>query len=225
MGIKLADSNICIFIDNGIILHSKAIENHISIHNNETEPCLIIGYVYGMLEEERTDEILDALKVNSPDEAIRILNATGIIDCRDLYYREFGNDLQKWPAPYFVCWTCNISARRDMILESGLFDERFTSWGIEDIDFGIMQYKNNVKFVLARDASSIHFPHGKTYTSDSAKLLEKVAYLNRIDYLYKKHPIRAMELWAATKSDNPLYYVNKILLEEDGLCLHPTSVM
>ena len=267
MGIKLADGEICILVDNGIILHSKAVEAHINIHKSERVDCVALGYVYGFsfdLKPHDEEQIKEIILSNSTDEAIRILDANKMYDEREKYYQALGDDLAAWPAPFVVCWSGNFSARRDILVKVGMFDEFFNTWGGEDQDLGLALFVNNVKYVLVREASSLHFPHTKEHDisvereTEAAKLDEVKAHIlsegvrseedvsplqlvkamfesnntqvsrtlveagkhrkekermrEKIEYMYKKYPIRAVELWIA--HDPPPIELNVMLQEQ-----------
>jgi len=221
MGIKLADGEICIFIDNGIILHTKAVERHIDTHKKEAEPCLVIGYVYGFMADiSLNDEMTGVIVHNAPDEAIQNFLDRKFIDIRDNFYHVLGDDINKWPAPFVICWTCNMSVRKEILFKFGMFDEFFVGWGCEDIELGINLYKNNVHFVLQRDASSIHFPHEKEpqvaiphaiNKPDKKQLSEILRIAQRMRHIKEKHPSREVEVWL--EIGDPLE-VNNILLGE-----------
>lgn len=59
LGIKKTNSPICVFIDSGILLSSKAIENHIISHERHDKNVAVIGYVYGFDDYSRNDEIIE----------------------------------------------------------------------------------------------------------------------------------------------------------------------
>ena len=216
MGIRLSNGDICIFIDNGIILHSRALESHIDVHKMKTAPCVVIGYVYAFLvDEERIAELLEIITNNTPDDAINIMHDNGFHDTRETYYQELGYDLSKWPAPFTICWSCNISVKKEMLIEVGMFDEFFVGWGHEDQELGISLYRSNVEFILSQEASSIHFPHEKQDLSINSiknyKFHEIQNILKRGEYIRTKHPIREVEVYV--ENWDP-FNVNKILLKE-----------
>jgi glycosyltransferase involved in cell wall biosynthesis len=214
MGIKLSRSPLCIFIDNGIILHSKAVEAHVEVHLSEKSPCVVLGYVYGFeVERGKESELEDIIAKNTPDEAIRILNEKQFYDRRESYYRELGDELHNWPAPFLISWTCNLSVPKDILMSVGMFDEYFTSWGGEDNDLGLSLLENNVKFVLSRKASSVHFPHEKSGQWETNFEAESARAKVKMEYMLKKHPIRAMELWMSAENEIQL---NRQLLAESN---------
>lgn len=226
MGIKLADGEICIFVDNGVILHSEAIENHVNAHRNESNPCVVLGYVYGFdVAKSRIEDVKAIIDQNSPDEAISILHKKKVYDVREKDYQELGSDLHKWPAPFLICWTCNLSVRKNVLVKVGMFDDAFVGWGAEDIDLGVSLFKNNVKFILARDVRSIHVPHEKSHRGDTNLLRERVNFEKKLNYILKKHPIHEVEMWKELWTiyvNNPqtphdvslTINLNKFLLEE-----------
>jgi len=221
MGIKLSKGDICIFIDNGIILHSQAIESHINTHINEQVPCIVLGYVYGFeTEKGREEELISIITQNSPDDAIDMLRRAEMYDIRESCYQVLGSDLWKWPAPFVVCFSCNLSVTRDMLIKVDMFDEFFTGWGSEDLDLGLSLFKSGVKFILSRGASSIHYPHKKYHSFDvpvslenmnRTQLYEVMNHRKKERHMLKKHPIRPMELWINITDPVEL---NRALLEE-----------
>jgi len=210
MGIKLANGEICVFIDNGIILHSKAIQEHIDIHKNSNNPCVVLGYVYGF-DVEKKDELLlhDIIVNNSTDKAIVILEEKKFYDVREAYYNELGDDLSTWPAPFIICWSGNLSVSRENLIAVGLFDENYTTWGGEDIDLGISLFKNNVKYVLSRKASSIHYPHIKAHNWDNDRKIETNEF---------KDEVRIKSINSATSVDvNSLLTIFGVKRERENL--------
>lgn len=207
MGISLAKGEVCIFVDNGVVLHSKAIESHIKTHKKEVNPCLVIGYVHGFeVERDKVKELQEIVKNHNPDEAIEILRRIGILDVREDYYQVLGEDLSKWLAPFSICWSCNISVTTDAVRQYGMFDENFVGWGAEDLDIGMTMFRNNVKYILCRNASSIHYPHEKSHIFsleptkigklNGQQLRDLIQYRKKQQYMVKKHGIPEVEIWA-----------------------------
>lgn len=196
MGIKLADGGICIFVDNGILLHPYAVENHIAIHLKEKLPCAVIGYIYGFdTEKGREDEMKSIIDQNTVVDAINILAEKDFHDIREVMYQELGEDINNWPAPFVVCWSGNLSIKKDILLDIGMYDEYFTTWGCEDDDLGLSLFRKNIKFLLSRDIVSIHYPHKKSHQWDTNYKAEQAILKVKKQYMYYKHPIREMGLW------------------------------
>lgn len=212
VGILNAQSPICIFIDSGIFLGSRAVEEHIRIHKENERPCAVIGYVYGFDDYARKkDELAQLVDFENPDETIEMLKKHNITDSREYIYQELGDSLSNWPAPWVIFWTCNVSVNRDYLFRVGLFDEYYTSWGGEDTDLAIGLHKLGVKFVLNRSIESLHYPHEQHApwaTGDEAGLAE---FERKMKYMHKKYNTHATELWQTTRYDK----LNQRLLSVD----------
>jgi len=61
------------------------------------------------------------------------------------------------PGRYFL--TRNCSVPRDLLLEVGLFDERFRAWGGEDLDLGVRLEESGVPIYGEPRALAIHHHH------------------------------------------------------------------
>jgi hypothetical protein len=59
----------------------------------------------------------------------------------------------------------------------GGFDEAFRSWGGEDIDLGYRLYNAGARFMMSRQASSIHCPHPKSITTNNASAMSNYRYM------------------------------------------------
>ncbi|REK69099.1 glycosyltransferase [Paenibacillus paeoniae] len=218
MGIRKATGDVCVFIDNGIVLHKNSLNEHIRIHNESSCPCAVVGYVYGFdVFESNEDEIKKVVENNTFENAIDILGEKGIGDVREKFYKEFSDDIDQMPAPFVLFWTCHVSMSRKALIDVGMFDESFTTWGGEDIDMGLALQKYAAKFVLARNATSIHYPHKKEFdfANESDKADRHVD--EKKEYLYRKYPTRAVYLWTQTNDDVEL---NKILIDEAATINH-----
>jgi len=213
MGIKLAEGDICIFVDNGIALHPAAVNTHIETHLTESSPCVVIGYIYGFnTEKGREDEIKSIIDNKTLEEAISILHNRQIGDVREYMYRELGEEINNWPAPFVVCWSGNLSVSRNVLLSIGMYDEYFTSWGNEDDDLGLSLFRNKIQFVLARSASSIHYPHPKMHEWDTNWRAEQARLKVKKQYMYDKHPIPEMGLWTYVNDPVDLNKALKLFL-------------
>lgn len=196
LGIRSAESPVCIFLDNGILLSSQAIEAHLNVHEQSEEACTVIGYIYGFDDDNvHNEELYRLVDYNNPDESIRLLQEQGILDNREPLYRELGDDLSKWPAPWVIFWSGNISVKTEVLFRVGLFDEYYTTWGGEDTDLGLALEKHHVRFVLSRQADSIHYPHKKDSTWQVDPEERERDFERKRDYMHSKYNTEATKLW------------------------------
>jgi len=93
------------------------------------------------------------------------------------------------PGRYFL--TRNCSAPRDLLLQVGLFDERFRVWGGEDLDLGVRLEESGVPIFGEPRALAIHHHHRSL-----PDLLEQLVIYGResIPILLKRHPRLFCEL-------------------------------
>ena len=95
------------------------------------------------------------------------------------------------PARYFV--TNNASVERRHLLEVGLFDETFRTYGYEDTELGFrLEDDAGLKFMYCAKATAYHL-HEQTLDEVLAKRIGSMRPLLR---LLAKHPDRACELSA-----------------------------
>lgn len=195
-GIKLANGNICALVDSGILLASDAIEKNISNHQENNNSALI-GYVYGFDEtNEKEKEILEMnIDFNCIDKYFEVLEKKNIIDYRENVYKDMGDDMTKWPAPWAIFWTAYVSIKKDVLEKVGMFDESFQTWGCEDTDLGLALYINHVDIILCRDLKCIHYPHEKS----RADITEEEIYQKKL-YLHQKYNLLSTKLALEQKS-------------------------
>jgi glycosyltransferase involved in cell wall biosynthesis len=165
-GIRAAESDICLFIDAGILLDENCVARHISFHQERPHPATAIGYVYGFqIEEEYTREhiLATAIDINDPSESINRMSADGRFhDVREPHYIKYGDDLKQLDNPWIFFWTCHVSVPTLMLFDVGLFDVNYDgNWGIEDNDLGFRLKQAGVDFIVLRHAKSLHYPHKK----------------------------------------------------------------
>jgi glycosyltransferase involved in cell wall biosynthesis len=183
IGIKNALGEILIFIDSGVLLGSRCIEEHLRLHKNE-KSCAVVGYVYGY-DHNDTDHDINTLKKiltpYEPDKTIGYLREKQIyVDMRENLYAEVNDELNTLPAPWAMFLTCNASVSRYAIQRAGLFDENYNmNWGVEDLDLGYRLYVNDVKFKMSRHAESIHYPHESDMSEKFRQEIINKKYFNK----------------------------------------------
>jgi glycosyltransferase involved in cell wall biosynthesis len=199
IGIKNATSPICVFLDSSLILGKDAIKEHLKVHQEEENPCAVIGYVFGFDDHNKNYNLLEQLiDPYDPEKSLQTLKKYKILDSREPLYQKHGDDFQNWPAPWVIFWTCNVSARRESLIEAGMFDESYTTWGGEDTDLALALEKLGVKFIFNREIETIHYPHPKTYpwAVDNKEGYED--FKRKQLYMHQKYNTPATKLWLET---------------------------
>ena len=170
VGLAAATGAVCVMVDSGVLLHSRALAAHLDSHRRADGPVAVIGCVFGFgTEGAEAVEMVHALEsggFDDPDAFIGQLRQTGRwADIRELFYAKYGDEFADLPAPWIVFWTCNVSAPTEALRAVGGFDEQIRSWGGEDLELGYRLHLDGVRFLLNRSASSVHSPHGASLAS------------------------------------------------------------
>lgn len=214
VGIRNALGNICVFVDSGVILEKNCLEAHYKMHEGH-ENLVVLGYIYGNAKNPNLLLLEKIVRENSVETAIAMLVEKGeeMLDAREHFYREFGDDLMLWPAPWVVLWSAHFSVRTlFMTSNNGFFDEYFNTWGGEDNDLGIVLQECGGSFKLCRSALSIHYPPKITSHQrlDTDEKFYRDFLLNK-KYLLEKHKHnRSVRIWY----EKNLFLVNQILLSD-----------
>ena len=163
-GIRAAASNICLFIDAGVLLDKDCVSRHISFHQEKQYAAIAIGYVYGFeIEDDGTPEQLQhtLLDTNDPSGSIERMSVDSRYhDIREQHYTQYGDDLKGLDNPWIFFWTCHVSVPTALLFEVGLFDVNYDgNWGIEDNDLGFRLKEAGADFIVLRTAKSLHYPH------------------------------------------------------------------
>lgn len=162
LGIKIASSKICLFIDSGIILGQNCIKDHIDFHESTSHNFAAIGYILGYDEKYKTVNKLDSLiDFENLDLSIEnVCKTENFLDAREVRYNKYSDKIENLPAPWVYFWGGHVSVSRENLIAVDLFDENFDGrWGVEDNELGFRLHKNGVKIMLLRSAKSIHYPH------------------------------------------------------------------
>lgn len=209
IGIKNSNSDICIFIDSGILVGTNTVEKFIKLHNRDNDVA-IIGYVYGFDRHNENECLLKSLDINpyNLDKYFQILNEKNVLDPREKVYRKLGDNLNLWPAPWVFFWSGFISVKKDTLIRLGMFDENYNTWGHEDLDLGLSLYTNSIKIVLSRDCKCIHYPHEKFKNSISQNKLSEMVIEKRT-YMHNKYKLLSTKVFINTDT----YELNETLLK------------
>lgn len=206
-GILAAQASICVLVDSGILLAPECLESHCVLHEESKHPLAVCGYVYGFNEDnEDAEKIRRMVDVEHPEKTMTQLQQQGTyLDLREEFYAKYGDNFDYLPAPWLVFWTCNVSARRDVLLDVGLFDENFCTWGGEDVELAYRLHRHGCSFVLSRDARSIHHPHEKSYEHNMQAAQTSYLYFAR----KYKTPITALV------PENHFWVINDIIRKDN----------
>ncbi|SHO51315.1 glycosyltransferase family 2 protein [Anaerocolumna xylanovorans] len=88
---------------------------------------------------------------------------------------KYGNNLEGFYFPWVTGTTANMSFVRKNI-EDFLFDENYTSWGMEDTDYSFMLYQRGYRFRMIDDAVNYHQNHPGNFSLERDSLNKNVKY-------------------------------------------------
>ncbi|WP_214105228.1 glycosyltransferase [Acrocarpospora catenulata] len=179
VAIAVADGEVTVLIDSGVLAHSECLRAHLDSHEKAEGPVAVVGYVYCFnLDNEDAAQINQIIDFQDPDGTIATLDEKGSwLDVREIFYGMYGDDFGGLPAPWLNYWTCNVSAKTDQLRRIGMFDEEFKRWGGEDIDLGYRLHRDGAHFVLNRKAAAIHCPHEKSFDGNNEQAASNYAYM------------------------------------------------
>src|SRR6185312_3725276 len=70
--------------------------------------------------------------------------------------------------PWSLCWTALLAVPRDLVARHSLyFDETFTGWGAEDLEWGYRLQQEGISLEFADDLWGIHLPHFRNVRKNS----------------------------------------------------------
>ena len=212
VGITNATSDVCVFVDSGVVLQSGCLAAHVQSHDDSDVPLAVNGYVYGFnLNNEDAELIAKAVDLDDPDTTIETLRSTGQwTDVREFFYAKYNDEFSHLPAPWVMYWACNVSARTEQLRAVGGYDEAFRTWGGEDLDLAYRLFLDGARFVLNRAAASIHYPHHKSFADNEAQAAANYRYMA------EKYPTPIIQLLPSFgEAVNP-FNINEVI-EERGL--------
>ena len=187
-GIRAAKHEVIILLDSGVVVSSNFVDSHLKQHSDKSTNNVVIGYIYGYNYTMRSDDLTDEFDFDNPDLTIKTLQECNLhLDVREDNYRLVSDKLADLPAPWTLFWTTNVSFGKDFVEEVGLFEERFESWGVEDVELGYRLYINGGSYMLSRSAAGLHYPHERDVQAQKQSNSE-----NR-SLLYKLHPDNVIE--------------------------------
>ncbi len=194
LGISLAEGDVCLFVDAGVLVNRSFISKHVEAHGRVPH-SICLGPLLGIYSP--TPEDLEWLKSCDPEHVdnyvAQVSENDNLKDPRQVCFDTCKGDLNALPMPWAIAWTANLSAPRKDILAIGGFDENYTSWGVEDLDLALSLFRNNSTFTLEPEAVAIHVPHEIAESITQSNLLNK-------RYLHNKFNMLETEIYMTNSS-------------------------
>jgi len=131
-GVRTANNDIILFLDDDLIPEKGIITNHIKCHHNKR--CAVIGNI--KYRETKSTRWIS-----------RYLSSRGV------------HKIKRGAKIPFKCfWTSNASIRKENLINAGLFDEDFKGAGGEDTEIAYRLEKRGIEFLYAKEALCYHRP-------------------------------------------------------------------
>jgi glycosyltransferase involved in cell wall biosynthesis len=179
VGLAHAAGDISVFFDAGVLAHSHCLAEHVSSHEQSSGPVAVCGYVYGFnVDNQDADAIRKAIDTTDTDGSIdRMTGNPAWADVREEFYDIYTEEIGELPAPWIIFWTCNASAPTALARSVGGLDEAIQGWGAEDLDLGYRLFNAGARFIVNRRASSIHYPHPKSFVANNKAAMVNYRYM------------------------------------------------
>ena len=193
LGIEHARGEIVMLLDSDMVVCPDYVVQHIVRHRTSEQPVAVQGYIYGYGPGVDRDLLLRCVDFNDLTSSTSILEKQRLFwDPREVAYRKVRDDLSLFPAPWRFFWGGAVSLRRKDLVEVGMFDEDFRSWGGEDTELGYRCFKRGLRFILNRRAWSVHYPH------PGDPMVKKQSGRKNLLLFYRKHPNPEIEVYSVT---------------------------
>ena len=165
-GVEASSGKILLFLDDDVLADSWLLEEHLKSHHSFPDSC-VLGFVrFPWGSSSRKHSPLEQCLIDHPE----LLQSFDFPDPENV--------------PFLHFYTCNLSLTGSLSEKVGGFDEQFTSYGFEDVDFGHRLSLLGYRMVYNPRASAIHDP-SLSFAAFARKRRQAGFSLG---YLLEKHP-------------------------------------
>jgi GT2 family glycosyltransferase len=165
-GVEASSGKIVLFLDDDVLADSWLLEEHLKFHHRFTGVAVLGTIRYRWNSQTGKNSPLVQLFVKHPE----ILQSFDFRDPADV--------------PFLHFYTGNLSLPRSLFANVGGFDESFSFYGFEDIDFGYRLTQLGHRIVHNPRASAVH-DHSFVFSELAHKRYHAGLALG---YLLEKHP-------------------------------------
>ncbi|MFE9750002.1 glycosyltransferase [Saccharothrix saharensis] len=197
-GARLTTAPVLAFLDSGTLAGPDFTRAHADAHT--THPVLNLGYVHGYRPWDPTPGLAEALTTRTPKQLHHDFHHhPGFRDIRHEPLAAVDFQPDRLAFPWLYAWGMNLSVRRTDFDAVGGFDERFTSWGTEDIELGYRLRRHGLATHFDLTAWAVEPPHDR----DTGEMLASAKRTMR-QFLDQTHEPDVELVWAALERDDPL---------------------
>lgn len=188
-GLRMATAETVLFLDADIVPGERWLARHFTAQR--ARPGVIMGPIAQAGAGDSSGDHGDG--------------TDGLYDLAVMFQRYSGSDRLAW-----VCVTAaSLSVPREAVVAMGGFDERFSSWGPEDLELAFRLARTGLPTRALGGAPSLHLRPRRGAPLDRAALFEQLAYFHRkhhhpevrayVQYVTGK--LSCEELYAATMGE------------------------
>ncbi|MEK3885690.1 glycosyltransferase family 2 protein [Paenibacillus sp. PL2-23] len=201
-GIEASEGDVILFNDDDRIVSPSFIEEHNRSISEGGEKSIVIGWKHTLLTilkkniSIKQKDLLEIIKKNTdiipklyPESPIQLVfpedletfdyNKVSRFQMNDGhdnfpdYFRDYGKDLKNFHFKWLLGTTANMSLNKSFLLETGLFDERFKGWGMEDTELSYRLIDNGGELIFNPLAVNYHQTHPRGTWNDIVKNLRE----------------------------------------------------
>ncbi|MBA4492992.1 glycosyltransferase family 2 protein [Paenactinomyces guangxiensis] len=206
-GIKASKGEVLLFCDADRPVVNDWLQNHINIHNIEV-PVVGVGeikeFFFSRLEKVHP-MLSDAMKENFKPFR-RLARPYSYWECvKKTFDRE---NICRSSVPWMTTLAGNLSVRKSLLEQAGLFDEDFKGWGFEHFELGYRFHQAGARFKYVPGGINYHLAHER----------EENFYQEQIDrsmnlFLRKTKDSRVSKLFAFLRGEMTLGDLDDFFLE------------
>jgi Glycosyl transferase family 2/N-terminal domain of galactosyltransferase len=202
-GARLASAPLLAFLDSGTLTGPDFVGAHLAAHARQAPAGgtasgqAVLGYCFGYRPLDEMPWLATALAELEPEQVVRRYgDDPAFQDLRHEAFASVGFDLGLLAAPWFLCWTMNLSLPAGTFWAAGGFDENYRAWGGEDTELGYRLFQRGVPFAVSRKAWTIEVPHERNLNVNLQSVMRNARYF------LKKHDDPMAEIaFGAFKTD------------------------
>ncbi|MFD3257366.1 glycosyltransferase [Paenibacillus lentus] len=158
-GIVGASGDVVIFLDGDQIAAPGFIAEHLRVHRFADDK-LVIGF----------RRYLEQGTICKDRMVTRLFGEAELLpfeeDERLWLMERFSENAGAFRTAWHLFFSCNISVRRDRLMEVGMFNDEFQGWGLEDSELGYRLEQAGGSFVFNKKALAYHVHHPSEFNED-----------------------------------------------------------
>jgi hypothetical protein len=197
-GARLATAPVLAFLDCGTLAGPDFTRAHADAHTGH--PTLNLGYVHGYRPWDPTPGLAEAITTRTPKQVHQdFQDHPGFRDIRHEPLAAVDFHPDRLAFPWLFAWGMNLSLRATDLHAVGGFDERFVTWGTEDIELGYRLHQHGLATHFDLTAWAVEPPHDR----DTGEMLASAKRTMR-QFLDKTHEPGVELVWASLERGDPL---------------------